>query len=196
MASCLLEAIWQFGVMALETFQILDRKEAPRSVVLARPRPSGTPRHRFTAPQSESLAGFTYAPGVSWEGKGKDPVHLRRSPITELSQQRGRFQPAKAFLNPLPIILADSVAGLASGAPVDSAPATTPHALRHVWRDTQVPTLRHKLRGFKSLVVAYGHAHRSRKLFQQRQSRQVRGGAIGFPYLACHHQPVGSPEES
>ena len=60
---------------------------------------------------------------VGGTGEGKDPVHFTNSTMMQLPQERNRFQPPEAFFDPLPPLLAQTIAKVTRRTPVDGAPA-------------------------------------------------------------------------
>ena len=88
--------------------------------------------------------------------------------------QCNRFQPSEALFNPLPLDLAYGIAGVPRGPAVDGASAAAVLILRHVRRDIDVPTFRHKLRCIVRLVGSHRDSLRAGNLFQHHQ-RRVRG---------------------
>jgi len=46
---------------------------------------------------------------VGGAGEGKDPVHFAHTAMANLAHERDRLQPAKAFFDPFPLLLADGV---------------------------------------------------------------------------------------
>jgi len=68
----------------------------------------------------------------------QDPIHLQRSAMPDLVQQRHRLQPAKTFFNALAFLLAEGVARLSGRSTIDSAAASSPPVLGHVRRDVKM----------------------------------------------------------
>src|ERR1700689_2752244 len=60
----------------------------------------------------------------------KDPIHLQRSAMPNLAQECNRLQPAKAFFDALPFLLADAIALVLRGAPINRAAASSRQVLR------------------------------------------------------------------
>jgi hypothetical protein len=120
----------------------------------------------------------------------KRQVHLQGSAMTHLAQQNNGLQPAEAFFDTLPLLLADPIAHVPRRSAVDGTAASASQILRHVGRHLQVPALAHKIGGVETFVTAHGHATDSRNLLQHLQRRIAFGDARGFPYPARHDQPV------
>ena len=57
--------------------------------------------------------------------EGKDPIYFQRSAMPHLAQQCNRLQPAKALFDALPFLLADVVARVLRGAPINRAAASS-----------------------------------------------------------------------
>src|SRR5579872_4868812 len=60
---------------------------------------------------------------VGGAGESKDAVHFTNPPMPNLPHERDRLQPAEAFFDPLPLLLADGVARVPRGAGIDRAAA-------------------------------------------------------------------------
>src|ERR1700686_5332359 len=60
---------------------------------------------------------------VGRASEGKDPVHFADPTMAHLPHQCNRLQPAKAFFDPLPLSLADSISRVACGAAINRASA-------------------------------------------------------------------------
>src|SRR4029077_3829264 len=88
----------------------------------------------------------------------KHPIHLQRSAMPHLAQECNRLQPSKTFFDALPFLLADAIARVLCGAPIDRAAASSRQVLRHVRRHAHVPALAYKLCSIETLVAAHGHA--------------------------------------
>src|ERR1051325_9123372 len=69
---------------------------------------------------------------VGGAGKSKNPVHFAHSAMAHLAQKRDGLQPAKAFLDPLSLILTDGILRMPGGAPINGTPAASLKILRHV----------------------------------------------------------------
>jgi hypothetical protein len=120
---------------------------------------------------------------VGRAGEGEDPIDFQRSAMQNFEQQRNSFQPAKTFFDALPLLLADDIAALPRGAPINGAAASSPKVLRHVRGHPQVPALAHKIRGIEALVAAHRHPPDTRKFLQHVQLRRARG----FPHPAVRN---------
>src|SRR5438552_4896248 len=71
---------------------------------------------------------------VGRASEGKDPVHFADPTMAHLPHQCNRLQPAKAFFDPLPLSLADSISRVACGAAINRVPARSRVILRDVER--------------------------------------------------------------
>jgi hypothetical protein len=91
---------------------------------------------------------------VGGTSEGKDPVHFANSTMTQLPQERNRFQPPEAFFDPLPPLLAQTIAKVTRRAPVDGAPAIPLQILCDMRRYPQVATLSHKISLSRPLFIA------------------------------------------
>src|SRR5207245_11656589 len=92
---------------------------------------------------------------VGGTGEGKNPVHFTDSTMTQLPQERNRFQPPEAFFDPLPPLLTQTIAKVTRRAPVDGAPAIPLQILCDMRRYPQVATLRHELSRVVALVASH-----------------------------------------
>src|SRR5712692_6232466 len=81
---------------------------------------------------------------VGGAGEGKDPVHFAHSAMPNLAHERNRLQPAKAFFDPFPLLLAGGVTRVPRGAAVNRAAAASSQVLRHMRRHPQMAALLHK----------------------------------------------------
>ena len=73
---------------------------------------------------------------VGGTGEGKDPVHFTDSTMMQLPQERNRFQPAKAFFDPLPFLLTQTITKVTRRAPVNRAstiPSMAGFCTDHTW---------------------------------------------------------------
>jgi hypothetical protein len=59
---------------------------------------------------------------VGCASEGKDPIHFADSAMANFRHQRNRLQPAKAFFDPLPLLLADGALDLPACAAATAAP--------------------------------------------------------------------------
>src|ERR1700693_2825603 len=73
--------------------------------------------------------------------------------MSHLAQQRNRLQPAETLFYALPFLLADAIARVLRGAPINRAAALPRQVLRHVRRHAHVPAFAHKLRSIETLVT-------------------------------------------
>ena len=85
-------------------------------------------RHTSAPTYSEELSrpDFACAPDVGCASEGKDPIHFADPAMAHFSHQRNRLQPAQAFLDPLPLLLADDVSHVPRGAAINRAPTFRP----------------------------------------------------------------------
>ena len=127
---------------------------------------------------------------VSGTGEGEHPVHLKDPAMAHFPQQRDRLQPSETFFDALPLLLADSIAGVARGTCVDGAPASAPIILRHVRCHSQMAAFGHEIRSVISFVPAHCHWLRTRNLLQHDQRCVALRCPIGFEYFCVHDQSV------
>src|SRR5712691_10671364 len=71
---------------------------------------------------------------------------LKLFKLAHFPQQRDRLQPSETFFDALPLLLADSIAGVARGTCVNGAPASAPIILRHVRCYSQMAAFGHEIR--------------------------------------------------
>ena len=120
----------------------------------------------------------------------EDPMHFADSAMPQLPHQRNRLQPAEAFLDPLPLSLAQGIAQMARGASINRTATASFVVLRHVRRHSQIPAFGHKTEGVESFVASYRHRPRSRNLLQHDQRRIALGRAVGLEDFGVDDQPV------
>ena len=89
--------------------------------------------------------------------KRENPIHFQRAAMPHFAQQGDGLQPAEAFFDALPFLLADGITHLSRGAAVDGTPTSSSAVLRYVWRHAQVATLAHEFRRVIALVATHGH---------------------------------------
>src|SRR5213080_304665 len=75
---------------------------------------------------------------VGGAGEGKYPVHFAHPAMSNLPHERDRLQPAEAFFDPFPLLLADGVTRVPRGAAINRAAPTSSQVLRHVRRHAQI----------------------------------------------------------
>src|ERR1700723_2977783 len=75
---------------------------------------------------------------VGGASQGKYPVHFAHSAMSNLAHERDRLQPAEAFFDPFPLLLADGVTKVPRGAAINRAAPASSQVLRHVRRHAQV----------------------------------------------------------
>jgi len=81
---------------------------------------------------------------VGCAGEGEDPVHFADPTMPHFPQQRDRLQPAEAFFDPLPLLLAEAIGGVPRRPRINRAPAPPSVILRDVRRHVQMPALGHE----------------------------------------------------
>jgi mRNA interferase HigB len=86
--------------------------------------------------------------------------------VPQFAQQRNGLQPAEAFFDALPLLLAEGIARLSRGAAVDGTAASSSGVLQYVRCHAQVATLAHEFRGVVAIVAAHGHTPPSRNGLQ------------------------------
>jgi hypothetical protein len=77
--------------------------------------------------------------------------------MAHFSHQRNRLQPAKAFFDPLPLLLADDVSHVPRGAAINRAPTVPSQVLRHMRHHSQVPALGQKPARVKPYIATHRH---------------------------------------
>src|SRR5258708_31543185 len=97
----------------------------------------------------------------------------------QLTQQSDIFQPAKAFLNALPFLLANRVAAVARGSLVDGATARSLLILRHMRGNVHMPAFGDELRRVKTLITAHRNALITAQLLQLQQCRAALCAPVG-----------------
>ena len=127
---------------------------------------------------------------VGGAGEGKHPVHFVHPAMPNLPHERNRLQPAEAFFDPLPLLLADDVAGVPRGAAINRAAPAASQILRHVRRHAEIPALLHKIPRVKSFVAAHRHRLGAAKLLQHDQRRIPLRRAVGLKHFRVHDQSV------
>src|SRR5258708_24094399 len=75
---------------------------------------------------------------VGRAGEGEDPIYRTHSAMPYLPHEGNRLQPAEAFFDPLPLLLADGVARVSRRAAIDRAAAPPSQVLRHMRRHPQI----------------------------------------------------------
>src|ERR1700751_1030393 len=83
---------------------------------------------------------------VGCASERENPIHFQRAAMPHFAQQRDGLQPAEAFFDTLPLLLADDIARVSRSAAVDGTAASSSLVLRYVWRHAQVATLAHEFR--------------------------------------------------
>jgi hypothetical protein len=78
--------------------------------------------------------------------------------MTHQAQQSKGLQPAEAFFDTLPLLLADPIAHVPRRSAVDGTAASASQISGHMGRHPQVPALAHKIGGVEIFVTARGHA--------------------------------------
>src|ERR1700730_395654 len=127
---------------------------------------------------------------VSGSGEREHPVLLKDPAMAHFPQQRDLLQPSETFFDALPLLLADSIAGVARGTCVNGAPASAPIILRHVRCYSQMAAFGHEIRSVISLVPAHCHWLRTRNLLQHNQRSVALRGPISLEYFCVHDQSV------
>src|SRR4030095_14690713 len=89
--------------------------------------------------------------------------------MPHFAQQRYGLQPAEAFFDTFPLLLADHVTRVTRSAAVDGTAASSSHVLRYVRRHAQVATLAHEFRRVVALVATHAHPSASRNVLQHIQ---------------------------
>jgi hypothetical protein len=85
--------------------------------------------------------------------EGKNPVHVAHSTMPQFRHKRNCLQPAEAFVDPLPLSLADGIPRMPRGATINRASARPFVILRHMRYHSQIPILGHKPERVKPLVA-------------------------------------------
>ena len=75
---------------------------------------------------------------VGGAGEGKDPVHFAHPAMANLPHERYGLQPAEAFFDPLPLLLADGVTRVPCGAAINRAAAAPLQVLCQMRHHAQV----------------------------------------------------------
>jgi hypothetical protein len=91
---------------------------------------------------------------VGGTGQGKDPMQFAHAVMPNLSHQRDRLQPAEAFFDPLPLLLADGVARVPRGAVIHGAAPASRKVLCHVRRHPQMAAPLHESECVEPFVAA------------------------------------------
>jgi len=127
---------------------------------------------------------------VGCASERENPIHFQCAAVPQFAQQRDGLQPAEAFFDALPLLLAEGIARLSRGAAVDGTAASSSGVLRYVRCHAQVATLAHEFRGVVALVAAHGHTPPSRNVLQHIQCGVALGFACHFPHPAVHDQSM------
>ena len=80
--------------------------------------------------------------------EGEYPVHFVYPAMSNLSHERYRLQPAEAFFDPFPLLLADGVTRVPRGAAINCAASASSQVLRYVRRHN-VASVRALAKGLK-----------------------------------------------
>jgi len=116
---------------------------------------------------------------VGCASERENPIHFQCAAVPQFAQQRDGLQPAEAFFDALPLLLAEGIARLSRGAAVDGTAASSSGVLRYVRCHAQVATLAREFRGVVALVAAHGHTPPSRNVLQHAGAqRQGQGGQV------------------
>src|SRR5271157_5092703 len=89
---------------------------------------------------------------VGRAGKSENPIYRTHSAMPHLTYEGNRLQPAEAFFDPLPLLLAEGVARVSRRAAVNRAAAPPPQVLRYMRRYPQIPALLHEIPRVKPFV--------------------------------------------
>jgi hypothetical protein len=116
--------------------------------------------------------------------------------MPHLPHERNRLQPAKAFLDPLPLVsLADGIPRVPRRAAINRTALAPPQVRRHVRHDLEISALGHKPERVKTFVSSNRQRLRTGKLLQHRQRRISLRRAVGHvddQSVAVLHQQIPS----
>src|SRR6266851_8327276 len=101
---------------------------------------------------------------VGRTGEGEDPVHFAHSAMAHFPQQGDGLQPTEAFFDPLPLLLAPTIASKMRGSSVNRAPAPPSQILRHMRRHSQMTTLGHEIPCVEAFVASHRYLFSTRNL--------------------------------
>src|SRR6201987_2300680 len=110
--------------------------------------------------------------------------------MTELPQERNRFQPPEAFFDPLPPLLTQAIAKVPRRPPVDGPPAIPLQVLCDMRRSPQVATLSYKISRVEALVASHRDMLFPWDLLQHHQRGISFCGSIGHKHFRVHNQPI------
>jgi hypothetical protein len=108
---------------------------------------------------------------VSRAGQSKDPVHFAHPAMPNLPHERYRLQPAEAFFDSFPLLLADGVTRMPRGAAINRAAPASSQVLRHLRRHAQMAALLHKTERVEPFVAAHRQRLRAGKPLHHDQRR-------------------------
>ena len=135
---------------------------------------------------------------VGCAGEGKDPIHFTDPAMAHFPHQRNRLQPAKAFFDPLPLLLADGVSRCRVVRPSIALPPVRRRFCATCGVTRRVAALGHKPARVKPFVATHRHRLRSRDLLQHHQGRVSFRRSVGLETLPpprsvrCGSPPTGS----
>src|SRR5271170_6852276 len=91
---------------------------------------------------------------VGCTGEGENPIYLTHSTMPQLAHEGNRLQPAEAFFDPLPLLLAEGETRVPRRAAINRAAAPPSQVLRHMRRHPQIPALFYEIPRVKPFVAA------------------------------------------
>ena len=127
---------------------------------------------------------------VGGAGQGEDPVHFAHPAMANLPHERDRLQPAEAFFDPFPLLLADGVTRVPRGAAINRAAPASSQVLRHVWRHAQMAALLHKPERVEPSVTAHRQRLRAGKPLHHDQRRIAFRRTVRLKDFRVHDQSV------